>query len=84
MLMGNSATKGKLMDNLIPANHAVDRLQVLTRRSSQDTIEVLSVALAVIKNNRTDAAMDFKLYKELRNLGYSPAQAFKKASPPRG
>ena len=46
------------MDNLILANHAVDRLQGLIRRSSQDTVELLSVALAAIKNGRTDAAVE--------------------------
>ena len=46
------------MDKLILANHAVDRLQGLIRRSSQDTVELLSVALAAIKNGRTDAAVE--------------------------
>ena len=46
------------MDNLILANHAVDRLQGLIRRSSQDTVELLSVALAAIKNGRTDVAVE--------------------------
>lgn len=46
------------MDDLILANHAVDRLQGLIRRSSQDTCELLAVALAAIKNGRTDAAIE--------------------------
>ena len=47
-----------IIDELILANHAVDRLQGLIRRSSQDTVELLAVALAAIKNGRTDAAIE--------------------------
>ena len=46
------------MDDLILANHAVDRLQGLIRRSSQDTVELLSVALAAAKNGRIEVTIE--------------------------
>ena len=47
-----------IMDELILANHAVDRLQGLIRRSSQDTCELLAVALAAARNGRIEVTVE--------------------------
>ena len=46
------------MDELILANHAVDQLQGLVRRSSQETVELLAVALAAAKNGRIEVTIE--------------------------
>ena len=46
------------MDDLILANHEVDRLHGLVRRSSQDTCELLAVALAAAKNGRIEVTIE--------------------------
>lgn len=47
-----------IMDELILANHSVDQLQGLIRRSSQDTCELLAVALAAAKNGRIEVTIE--------------------------